>query len=93
EAELAEVRGKLTELLDAHGAEIEAWRVALTPDARDKVTSRGTRAALDVPWEKLSFNQRRSVYPIARPKDTAFRQLNDRLGTLQRRESQGVSTL
>jgi mono/diheme cytochrome c family protein len=93
EAELAEVRGKLTELLDAHGAEIEAWRVGLTPEARDKVTSRGTRAALDVPWEKLSFNQRRSVYPLARPKDTAFRQLNDRLGTLQRRESQGVSTL
>ena len=93
ETELADLRGKIAQLFAAHGAEIEAWRLGLSPEARDKVTSRGTRAALDVPWEKLSFNQRRSVYPLARTKDTAFRQLNDRLGVLQRRESQGVSTL
>lgn len=93
ETELAEVRGRLSGLFEAHGTEIEAWRLGLSSEARDKVTSRGTRAALDVPWEKLSFNQRRSVYPIARPKDTTFRQFNERLGVLQRRESQGISTL
>ncbi len=93
ESELAELRGKLAELFAAHAAEIEAWRLALAPGSRDKVTSRATRAALDVPWEKLSFNQRRSVFPLARPQDASFRQLSDRLGVLQRRESQGVSTL
>lgn len=93
ETELAEVRARLSGLFEAHGTEIEAWRLGLSPEARDKVTSRGTRAALDVPWEKLSFNQRRSVYPIARPNDTTFRQSNERLGVLQRRETQGISTL
>ncbi len=93
ETEMASVREQLTALFEQHGAEIEAWRRGLTPETRDRKVSRGTRAALDVPWEKLGFNQRRSVYPVARPDDAAFKRLNDRLSALQRRESQGTSTL
>ena len=81
------------------GAEVQHGRVVglldvVAPGALRRVTVEvGTRAALDVPWEKLGFNQRRSVYPVARPGDADFKRLNDRLSTLQRRETQGISTL
>ncbi|MBI5691498.1 MAG: PSD1 domain-containing protein [Verrucomicrobia bacterium] len=93
EAELAETREQLEALFEQQGTTVEAWRRALPPEQRRKHASASLRAALDVEWARQSFNQRRAVFPLARPEDPAFKALNDRYGTLTRREGKAVSTL
>ncbi len=78
--------------MDKFAAEVEAWRQAQPAESRRK-KSTGTRAALDVPWEKQSFNQRRSVFPLARPDDAEFKALAARHTDLDRRLTSAVSTL
>ena len=75
-------------------SEIEAWRQAQPAESRRKKgASTSTRAALDVPWEKQTFNQRRAVFPLARPDDERFKALAARFTELDRRQASAVSTL
>jgi hypothetical protein len=78
--------------MDKFAAEVEAWRQAQPAESRRK-KGNSTRAALDVPWEKQSFNQRRAVFPLARPDDAAFKALAARYTELDRRHNGAVSTL
>jgi len=79
--------------LEKGGAAIEPWRQAMPAADRAKQRSSSLRAALDVPWEKQTFAQRRSVYPLARPDDPEFKALNAKSIDLDRREGRARSTL
>jgi hypothetical protein len=87
------VQDKLEALFTTHAAALEAWRQALPAEKRAAQRSASLRAALDVPWEKQSFAQRRSVYPLARPADAEFKALSGRLTELQRPVPGAITTL
>jgi mono/diheme cytochrome c family protein len=93
EARVAEAQEKLEALFTAHAAAIEAWRQALPAEKRATQRPASVRAALDVPWEKQSFAQRRSVYPLARPGDADFNVLSAALTELQRAVPGAITTL
>ena len=93
EARVAEAQEKLEALFTAHAAAIEAWRQALPAEKRATQRPASVRAALDVPWEKQSFAQRRSVYPLARPGDADFKALSAALTDLQRAVPGAITTL
>ncbi|MFZ9747893.1 MAG: PSD1 and planctomycete cytochrome C domain-containing protein, partial [Opitutaceae bacterium] len=93
EARVAEAQENLEKLFTAHAAAIEGWRQALPAAKRAAQRSASLRAALDVPWEKQSFTQRRSVYPLARPGDAEFKALSARLTELQRPVPGAITTL
>jgi hypothetical protein len=93
EARVAEAQEKLEALFTAHAATIEAWRQALPAEKRATQRPASVRAALDVPWEKQSFAQRRSVYPLARPGDADFKVLSAALTELQRAVPGAITTL
>ncbi len=92
-ADLDRTRSELRQLLESAGPAVETWRAAYPPENRKKQRLSSLRAALDVPWEKQTFSQRRAVYALARPEDAAFRSLNAKLGELERREREAESTL
>jgi hypothetical protein len=93
EARVAEAQEKLEALFTAHAAAIEAWRQALPAEKRATQRPASVRAALDVPWEKQSFAQRRSVYPLALPGDADFKALSAALTELQRAVPGAITTL
>ena len=93
EARVAEVQERMEALFTAHAEALEAWRQALPAEKRAAQRSASLRAALDVPWEKQSFAQRRSVYPLARPGDADFKALSARLTELQRPVPGAITTL
>ncbi len=92
-AEVRAASDALRKYIDRFGAEIEPWRQALPREERNKQRSSSVRTALDVPWEKQTFNQRRSIFGLARPDDAEFKQLNARFTELDRREARAVYTL
>ncbi|MBM3865002.1 MAG: DUF1553 domain-containing protein [Verrucomicrobia bacterium] len=93
EARVAEVQEKLEALFTTHAAALESWRQALPAEKRAAQRPASLRAALDVPWGKQSFAQRRSVYPLARPADAEFEGLSGRLAELQRPVPGATTTL
>ncbi len=91
--ELAAARAAVEDHLAPHAAAIEAWRRELTSAQRAAHASASLRAALDVPWKKQSFRQRRAVFGAARPDDAEFQRHSSRLTALERREASAASTL
>jgi hypothetical protein len=91
--ELAAARQQLTSYFATISETVEAWRQALPREQRATYSSASLRAALDVPWSRQSFAQKRAVTAVARPDDPAFRSLHERLTALERREARAVSTL
>jgi hypothetical protein len=86
-------RDALKTFLDSKGADVEAWRTALAPDARAKLRPMSLRAAADVPWDKQTFAQRRATYAASNPTDEDFKTKSMQLGRLEMRERTATSTL
>lgn len=92
-ADIDQTRAALKVQLERSAAEVEAWRTSLAAAKRAEFRSSSLRAALDVPWERQTFAQRRAVFAVARPDDAEFKETNARLTELERRESRAPSTL
>ncbi len=92
-AELEEARLAVERHINTHGAEAVKWMAALTDDQRAKLRANSLRAAVEIPWEKQDFAQRRTVYTAARPDDAEFKTTNGKLLALERNEARRVTTL
>ncbi|MBL9203353.1 MAG: PSD1 domain-containing protein, partial [Opitutaceae bacterium] len=92
-ADLEEARLAVERHINTHGAEAAKWMAALTDEQKGKLRPNSLRSAVEIPWEKQDFRQRRAVFAAARPMDAEFRALNGKLFTLERNESRLVTTL
>ena len=92
-AEIEEARLAVERHLNTHGAKATAWMATLTDEQKGKLRPNALRSAVDVPWEKQDFRQRRSVFAAAQPADAEFRSLNGKLFALERNEARLVTTL
>ena len=90
--ELETQQADFEKYLDQHKSPVVAWFAAL--DGMGKTNLGGTaREALDVPWNDLTFAQKRAVfsaYPEAHPE---FKTRNLKFGSLERRGSRRLTTL
>jgi mono/diheme cytochrome c family protein len=93
EAEIAEATLAVTNHINTHGSKAVAWLAGVTDDVRAKLRPNSLRAAVEIPWEKQDFRQRRAVYAYANPNDAEFKGANERLTALERNEAKLVTTL
>jgi len=93
EAELTEATLAVTNHINTHARKAVAWLAAVTDEVRAKLKPNSLRAAVEIPWEKQDFRQRRAVYAYAIPNDSEFKAANDRLAALERNEVRLVTTL
>ena len=92
-AELEEARLAVERHINTLGGEAVKWMTVLTEAERGKLKPNTLRSAVEIPWEKQDFLQRRAVFAAARPDDAEFKTANAKLFTLERNEARLVTTL
>ncbi len=91
-ADVAEARAALETFLNEHAAEAKDNIAKFSAEQRSKMKG-VVRAAIDIPWEKQDFRQRRAVYAYFATNDSDFKAINGRLSELEGNRPRPVTTL
>src|ERR1043166_2045552 len=90
--EIAEAEAELDRFLDIKSSEVVKWEESLTPEESAKLKP-NVRTILKTPFAKRTTAQKRAAYAAFKKDDSEFKQRDQKLAKLEKRQPKPVTTL